>query len=791
MRSASAEPPRPLGLAPVREWLPAAALTLLLTLVTANSTVQSDWVHDSGRATLVALTAVLVVGALALVPSVPWAAGLGVLLAGGPVSGWLAARDLLPTLTGRDEGALAALGAWSDRIASGAAFSDRAVLLLLLAGLAWLGAGWLAWCVLRWRQPLFGMLPLGLVLATNVLNAPNEQNGPVLGFLLLCCGLLLWCSYLRSVDGAARRGLRLAADVRWSFWELGVGASVAVLVLGIFVPPLSTTDRTVSIQSGLFRQWAQIQQGLDHPVPFGPTSGPATTQGFSSDVQLGGPLHRTGDVVLTYTTNGDLPGPYYFRGVDLLTTQNGEWRWNASAARQFSLPGNGDVPWAERYQDQRLGSIKVQMVQAPASGSRVLFYPGTLERVDQPVRGQIAAGVGVSPESPNGRAGLPTLDRVDTGGQSSRYTVTVAASTATDVALRQAGTAYPSWVEPYRNFVGSATVPPGSWSAPDASSGRDDASYRSSQTLSRIHDLAVQVTGGTTNSYDAAAAIETYLRAQYRYTLKPNAPPRGQDALAYFLFRSQEGYCEYFATAMGDMLRSLGIPVRLVNGFGPGQFDQKQGRFVVRQSDAHTWPEVYFPRYGWIPFEPTPDGTYFPIPRGAPSGAVCGENGQCAAGTAAGAAAGQPALEAPGDGGAGLGGAGSSSPSHPAPFPWQPVVAGLAAFLAAAFLVVSRWLRPRRIQSIWERFGVLARLAGVPPRRSETPLEFSERLARALPPAAEPARELARQFTLAAYAPAGTPGTGGEGAADAWAALRGRLLRGALGRLASLLRRES
>ncbi|MDR0360817.1 MAG: hypothetical protein LBJ87_15325, partial [bacterium] len=181
MRSASAEPPRARGTPPVRGWLPAAALTLLLTLVTANSTVQSDWVHDSGRATLVALTAVLVVGALALVPSVPWAAGLGVLLAGGPVSGWLAARDLLPTLTGRDEGALAALGAWSDRIASGAAFSDRAVLLLLLAGLAWLGAGWLAWCVLRWRQPLFGMLPLGLVLATNVLNAPNEQNGPVLG----------------------------------------------------------------------------------------------------------------------------------------------------------------------------------------------------------------------------------------------------------------------------------------------------------------------------------------------------------------------------------------------------------------------------------------------------------------------------------------------------------------------------------------------------------------------------------------------------------------------------------
>src|SRR5919204_6068267 len=149
MLSAPAERARPqappVGMKPAREWLPAAAMTVLLTLVTANSTVQSDWVRDSGRATLVALTAVLVVGGLALVPRVPWAAGLGALIVGAPVSGWLAVRDVLPSLTGPDESALDALGAWSDRIASGAAFSDRAVLLLLLAGLARLGAAGPAW----------------------------------------------------------------------------------------------------------------------------------------------------------------------------------------------------------------------------------------------------------------------------------------------------------------------------------------------------------------------------------------------------------------------------------------------------------------------------------------------------------------------------------------------------------------------------------------------------------------------------------------------------------------------
>src|SRR5260370_10515713 len=68
---------------------------------------------------------------------------------------------------------------------------------------------------------------------------------------------------------------------------------------------------------------------------------------------------------------------------------------------------------------------------------------------------------------------------------------------------------------------------------------------------------------------------------------------------------------------MGDMLRSLNIPTRLVNGFGPGAFDSATNSFVVKGEDAHTWVESYFPGYGWIPFEPTPDisGGYQPITR--------------------------------------------------------------------------------------------------------------------------------------------------------------------------------
>ena len=77
--------------------------------------------------------------------------------------------------------------------------------------------------------------------------------------------------------------------------------------------------------------------------------------------------------------------------------------------------------------------------------------------------------------------------------------------------------------------------------------------------------------------------------------------------MLYFLRDSHEGYCQYFAMAMGEMLRSLGIPTRLVNGYGAGFYDDIQHRQVVRDADAHVWVESYFPGYGWIPFEPTND----------------------------------------------------------------------------------------------------------------------------------------------------------------------------------------
>ncbi len=110
---------------------------------------------------------------------------------------------------------------------------------------------------------------------------------------------------------------------------------------------------------------------------------------------------------------------------------------------------------------------------------------------------------------------------------------------------------------------------------------------------------------GAQTWYDAARAIESHLRESYGYTLDLKAG--GPDPLADFLFNVKRGHCEYFATAMAVMLRTRGVATRLVNGFLPGEFNQAAGAFTVRQSDAHSWVEVYFPQTkSWVTFDPTP-----------------------------------------------------------------------------------------------------------------------------------------------------------------------------------------
>jgi uncharacterized membrane protein len=121
----------------------------------------------------------------------------------------------------------------------------------------------------------------------------------------------------------------------------------------------------------------------------------------------------------------------------------------------------------------------------------------------------------------------------------------------------------------------------------------------------RIPELARDMTRGAESEVQKARAIENHLRHDYGYTLNLLSK-EVDDPLAYFLFERKKGHCEYFASAMTVMLRSQGIPARVVTGFQSGVFNPMTGWQVIRASDAHSWVEAWLEGRGWTTFDPTP-----------------------------------------------------------------------------------------------------------------------------------------------------------------------------------------
>jgi protein-glutamine gamma-glutamyltransferase len=122
----------------------------------------------------------------------------------------------------------------------------------------------------------------------------------------------------------------------------------------------------------------------------------------------------------------------------------------------------------------------------------------------------------------------------------------------------------------------------------------------------RLDKLAETITRGATSPYEMAQRIEQHLQDSYQYTLDLQEVEHG-DPVCDFLFNVKAGHCEYFASAMVLLLRTRGIPARLVNGFQMGEYSELADAYTVRQADAHSWVEAYFPKSKWVAFDPTPD----------------------------------------------------------------------------------------------------------------------------------------------------------------------------------------
>jgi len=299
----------------------------------------------------------------------------------------------------------------------------------------------------------------------------------------------------------------------------------------------------------------------------GATGGNDLASGFSDRVELGsiGQIQRSKTVVMHIAVDGDPGGAYQFklRGVTLDQFDGRNW---ASARDKRTLSRRAD------------GSFNLQGPENHSRG-RVVHYRVAMEPLLSDVFFLLATP---STLKGNYRAvaedGETDVFDLDNEHPVTRYEADSVFRNPRDRGEREVSTYPPDILKRYLQLP---AIGP------------------------RVQALAEQVTASVPSPIDKASAVENYLRMHYGYTLQlPDKTPK--DPISNFLFERKRGHCEYFASAMAVMLRSIGIPSRLVNGFSGGEFNDLTSQYVIRESDAHSWVEAYIPGQGWMEFDPTP-----------------------------------------------------------------------------------------------------------------------------------------------------------------------------------------
>src|SRR5438552_3986489 len=271
--------------------------------------------------------------------------------------------------------------------------------------------------------------------------------------------------------------------------------------------------------------------------------------------------------------------------------------------------------------------------------------------------------------------------------------------------------------------------------------------------------------------YDKAEAIETYLRKTYKYSTVVKPAPAGRDPVDYFLFDLKADFCEYFASSMAVMLREVGVPARVVEGFTAGELDPL-GRYAVRELNAHAWVEAYFPQYGWIEFEPTPSELPFDRADAAASDTSGSDSTRNPNGREdSGGLAGRDNEPDPG-----LGGVDDTPPDVSGSVSRQvdprPALALVSALLLALFIALVRFeMRFRglgEIDTAWGQTRLLGAYAGHAARPSQTPYEYADAMGREIPDIEAPMRTIAHARVQDRYAPTGATDSERAAAAAAW-----------------------
>ena len=412
--------------------------------------------------------------------------------------------------------------------------------------------------VRRERDNLYlAVLSFLMVLAAAVLTVDSIFFAAFSVFLLVAVTTFILMEMRRSAAAAAVRARDSAETARTlGWWLAAAGPIFLVLILlggtGIFffLPRFSTGYLGAYAPGGQF------------------------ATGFSDSVRLGqiGEIQQSSSVVMHVQIEGDTAGTYElkWRGLTLSLFDGRNW---SNPLPEIVLPRSSEGHFSVRpatgaSQAALPGHIIRYRVLMEPIGANVFFVAGRPLSISGPYR-QIA------------QDSAGALYDVDRERAITSYEAVSDLAEPSPAVLRAASGAVPSSIA---------------------------LRYLQLPSLDRrIPQLARQITASSRSVYGKAAAIQQYLMTRYGYTLQlPRTLP--PDPLADFLFVRKQGHCEYFASAMAIMLRTQGIPARIVNGFRGGEFNDLTGTYLLRARDAHSWVEAYIPGQGWITFDPTPAG---------------------------------------------------------------------------------------------------------------------------------------------------------------------------------------
>jgi transglutaminase-like putative cysteine protease len=466
---------------------------------------------------------------------------------------------------------------WIRALINGTSGEDNLVFVTQLAVLGW-WIGYLAfWSLFRHRRVLVAILPAGAALLVNSYYAQAGMTGYLVLFLGAVLLLAIRIELARNETRWQVTRVRYAPDIALDFLRAGLAFTVVVMAFTWLAPDLRETvtmERVMRPFEGPWQRMEDTWSRMYKSLNYGQSA--QLVSSFGKSMSLGGAVNLTDREIFEAQT----PERTYWRAAayDLYTGQG----WQNTSPEVEVIEAR--EPLGEPLFDAR--TEMTVTVKPLEQGQEVIFAPPQPLRIGVPVSADFVASS--TPNAAGVRERSISLLRNRTRMEPDEiYSVVSSRTTASRDRLRTDLQEYPVWLQ--ERYL---QVPEG---LPE-----------------RVRQMAAQVAGDLDNPYDQAEAIEAALRT-YTYNQQISAPPAGRDGVDWFLFDSREGYCDYYASAFVVMMRSLGVPARMAVGYTPGNEIQNPERdpdpdlrtYRILERNAHAWPEVYFPSYGWVQFEPT------------------------------------------------------------------------------------------------------------------------------------------------------------------------------------------